>query len=91
MWNYRIGTKVVTANGERAFFIFECYYNKNKIPDGYPEKIDRFKFPNLLVSWNNIKELQGTYELIVGAFDKPVIDLDNWPNEYVKSKRKKKS
>ena len=43
MWNYRIGTKVVTANGERAFFIFECYYNKNKIPDGYPEKIDRFK------------------------------------------------
>lgn len=90
MWNYRIGTKVQKIKiknspfENRLFFIFECYYNKNtKLPDGYPERLDELDFPNLLVNETK-KELKGTYKLIAAAFDKPIIDLDNWPNEYKK-------
>ena len=93
MWNYRIGTKVQkvkldkkTVYKERLFFIFECYYNENKIPNGYPEKIDKLKFPNPLANWTTMKDLKGTYKLIEKAFDKPIIDLDNWPNEYKNKK-----
>lgn len=86
MWNYRIGTKLDTKNKERLFFIFECYYDKKGIPDGYPEKIDRLKFSNPLANWTTVKELQNTYKLITEAFDKPVIDLDNFPKVYKKKK-----
>lgn len=88
-WNYRIGTKVFSykekfkdinkklANrpDQRLFSIIEVYYDKDGKAESYAEI-------NALSDWENLKDLKSTYELIDGAFDKPIINLDNFPNEY---------
>lgn len=101
VWNYRIGTKVFSykKNFEgknerlaahpdvRQFYIIEAYYDHkqdadNNIASYYGEV-------NPLNGWENMKALKKTYKLIAGAFKKPVLDLDNWPNEWKKKKKKK--
>jgi hypothetical protein len=93
-WNYRIGTKLFSYKkefegkegneklaampDERLFSVIEVYYNSetNK-PEGYAEV-------NPLNGWEEFKELKGTYKLIAGAFKKPILDMDNFPNEWKK-------
>jgi hypothetical protein len=91
-WNYRIGTKIFSYKKEfegkegheklasfpdvRMFSIIEVYYDvESNEPASYAEV-------NALQNWESMKDLKGTYKLIKGAFKKPVLDLDNWPNEW---------
>lgn len=76
-WNYRIGTKI--EGGTRLFSIIECYYDENGDPAGYAER-------NPLANWENLNDLDGTHKLIERAFDKLILDTDNWPNIYKPSK-----
>lgn len=82
-WNYRIATKVTQANNSslpwREFLIIECYY-KNGTPDGYIEK-------DILSGWSEVEDLVSTLDLIIDAKTRPVLDLDNWPNEWYKNKK----
>jgi hypothetical protein len=88
-WNFRIGTnsfsykdtfkdqneKLALRPDERLFSVIEVYYDKDGKPTAYGEI-------NPLNDWDNMKDLKGTYDLIADAFNKPIIDLDNFPNEY---------
>lgn len=77
-WNYRICTKVEGKGGStrwRSFSVKEVYYNKEGIPDGVAET-------SKILEWDNYEDLKGTYKLIEKAFEKPIIDLDNFPEEY---------
>jgi len=95
-WNFRIGTKIFSYKetfkdtdekltkrpDERHFSIIEVYYDKDDNIIAYGEV-------NPLNNWDNMKDLKGTYDLIGDAFNKPILDLDNFPNEYKKLKLKK--
>lgn len=88
MWNYRVGTKIhidgeiglINQTFVREFFIFTCYYDKEGKPNGYPQMIEDGKIPNVLCYWENKADLEATHNLIKLAFEKPIIDLDNFPN-----------
>lgn len=86
-WNYRIATKIVKLenstmylNGWREFLVIECYYNEDGIPVSYVER-------NPVDGWESINDLIGTikklYETI--SKDKPIINLDNFPNEFTET------
>lgn len=88
-WNYRIGThvfsykkafvnnsKLAEMKDQRLFSIIEVYYDKNGKPEGYIDK------KNSLSNWEDLEDLKGTWELIGKAFEKPIIDLDNFPKEH---------
>ncbi len=79
-WNYRICTKIEGKEGSsrwRSFNMLEVYYNEDKIPHG-TSTCDH----NLLCKAENYQDLENTYQLMRNAFLKPVIDLDNFPNEF---------
>ncbi len=71
-WNYRVAKTI--SGGESLFLIIECYYNENGIADRYVNG-------NILANWSEYEDLKGTYSLLGKAFEKPIIDLDNFPNE----------
>lgn len=93
-WNYRIGTKLFSYSKEfegkneklanhpdsRLFSIIEVYYDETGIPNGYTE-------PNPLANWESLDDLKGTLKLVELAFTKSIIDLDNFPNEWVEVKK----
>jgi hypothetical protein len=89
-WNYRIVTKLVpgiqgidltdlrnnkTFPDERVFSVVEVYYHDNK-PDSYVESKD------VLGELDSKKSIRWTLKKIKKAFKKPILDLDNFPNEY---------
>ena len=89
-WNYRIGTHVFSykkafvnnpklskMEDQRTFSIIEVYYDKNGVPTGYigPQK-------NPLGHWEDLDDLKGTIDLVKLALEKPIIDIDNFPNEW---------
>jgi len=88
-WNYRVGThvfsykKVFTSNpklaemkDERLFSMIEVYYDEDGKPNGYADKI------NPTDNWEDLQDLIGTLDLLKLAVDKPIIDIDNFPNEW---------
>jgi hypothetical protein len=92
-WNYRVCThvfsykktfvnnpKLAEMKDQRLFSICEVYYDENGVPDGYiqPDK-------NPLGNWEDLEDLSRTWEMIGPAFEKPIIDLDNFPNEWSES------
>ena len=79
-WNYRVSTSK-NEHG-RVFGIIEVYYDKKHKADGHsdPETFSP------LSGWENYKYLKATYETIKEAFKQPILDLDNWPNEYKEKK-----
>jgi hypothetical protein len=88
-WNYRVATYVqVTMYGsgrttkDRLFCIIEAYYTKGKL-DSYSTKEDFYTF-------EEYKDVENTHKYISEAFKKPIIDLDNFPNEYVDGKGTKR-
>lgn len=76
-FNYRIGTKKYDKN-ERWFDIIEVYYT-DKIPTDYIEDT-RFIF-----KCESVEVLKEQIFQLLRAFDKPIIDLDNFPNEYIET------
>lgn len=82
-WDYRIATKIIQANNSsipwREFLIVECYYNDNNVEHAYIAT-------DPTQGWDNPKELINTLKLILKAKSKPILDLDNWPNEWHKNK-----
>ena len=83
-WCYQVGTKeyVVDNHTYREFGIIEVYYNR-KGKAGNHSNLETF---NPLTGWDNYKDLKGTYKMIKEAFKQPILDLDNWPNEYKEKK-----
>ena len=89
-WNYRVCTYLFKYSEEfpiasemrklddqRIFSIQEVYYDKEGNVNGYIEDTK-----NPMAGWESYDELVGTHDLIKLAFSKPILDLDNWPNEY---------
>lgn len=88
-WNHRVATRVFSykqvfvnnpklakMKDQRLFSIIEVYYDKDGNPTGYVDT------KNHLTDWEDMDDLKGTYEMIASAFTKPIIDLDNFPNEW---------
>lgn len=87
-WNYRVGTRIFSYAKEfentdsnlkdipnaRLFSIIEVYYDKNGIPQGHVNASVK--------DWDSYEDLVGTHNLMAQAFQKPILDLDNWPNEW---------
>lgn len=77
-WDYRIGTRELqNETSLREFKVVECYYNNNGKPKHYVEA-------KPMSGRDSYNELKNVHELISIAFSKPVIDLDNFPEEYKK-------
>lgn len=77
-WNNRVCTKLIKKPGKeayRSFQIYEVYYDDKGKPNAYAET------PVKLIS-DEYDELKSSYDLIKYAFDKPILDLNNFPNEF---------
>ena len=87
-WNYRLSTHNFCYKDEfppdhamydhedvRLFSIIEVYYKDGEI-NGYADNIKP------LANWEELNDVKGTVNLLKLALDKPILDLDNWPNEY---------
>jgi len=80
-WNHRIITRLnhYELAGElytdRLFDIAEVHY-KGK-------KVESYGDIHLLKNLEDVAALKWTHEQIASAFDKPVLDVDNWPHEYI--------
>jgi len=82
-WNFRVVTKLyltqsnktIETEEERLYSIVEVYYKKDK-PDSYIDS------KRILDGLESVKGLKWTNKKIKEAFKKPILDLDNWPNEY---------
>ena len=78
-WNYRIATRLLKHPLEgrgfwREFLVIECHYTDGK-PRGYGEAVR-------MNGYEVMEEIKTANEQIIKAFDKPTLDLDNFPNEY---------
>lgn len=77
-WNYRMCTFIYQPGSlppERYFDIREVYYRKGVL-DSYSS------FPTSINYLNSIEEIKEKLTYIQEALNEPIIDLDNWPNEY---------
>lgn len=88
-WNYRICThvfsykktfvnnpKLAANEDQRIFAIHSVYYDKNGVPEGTS------KNPESLGGFEELDSLKDSIEKIQEALSKPIIDLDNFPNEW---------
>jgi hypothetical protein len=94
-WNFRVGTKIfkqpvmegmrdaneiykeeLEDKGTRLFSIVEVYYT-NDVSDSFiePDK-------NRLDMLNSVKDIKWNLKKMKKALKKPVLDLDNFPNEW---------
>ncbi|HPI82281.1 MAG TPA: hypothetical protein PK122_03550 [Candidatus Paceibacterota bacterium] len=76
-WNYRVIT-TLHPSGERLFSVTEVHY-ENGIPQGSADK-------NIMQGFSSLKELIWTNNRIKEALKKPILDGDNWPNEWIEEK-----
>jgi len=79
-WNFRIGTKLyryknMKVDPERLFSVIEVYYDDDNNPVSYGGK-------NLLKDIESIKGIKWAIKHIPEAFEKPIIDMDNFPKEW---------
>lgn len=75
-WNHRVCAKKCNQDEEVLFSVRSVYYDKDGNPDAFSNT------PETLGSFEDIEGLEWTIDMIKKAFEKPVIDLDNFPNEY---------
>jgi hypothetical protein len=73
-WNYRVVTKLIGE--DRIFSVVEVYYNSENKPDSYIDS------KNVLNNYESKKALKWSYNKIKEAFNKHILDLDNWPHNY---------
>ena len=76
-WNHRILTR--KTKKYREFFVTEVHY-ENGVPAMYAPNM------NILTGWDSLKDLKQTIKYIKNASKHPVLDADNWPNKWKKSK-----
>jgi len=87
-WNYRVCTKLhkYPKHDElvRLFSIYSVYY-ENGTPCSYGVvDVNGVEQPqNPVSNWEDFGDLHGTHKLIKTAFKKPILDLDNFPTEYI--------
>jgi hypothetical protein len=82
-WNFRVVTKLYIYDKEtypdrepeRLFSVCEVYYTDGK-PDSYIES------KRILGDMESVKGLKWTTKKIKKAFNKPILDIDNWPNKW---------
>ena len=67
-WNFRVLEEI--ENGVSLFSIIEVYYKDGKISD----YIDTHQ--NILGGWDTYDYLKGTWELVKGAFNLPIVRKD---------------
>ena len=75
-WNYRVCTHVEEKDNQRYFSIKEIHY-KNNIPIAYGDKKEFLDYIE------DLEAVKWTLEQMQEALNKPIIDLDNFPNEYL--------
>lgn len=79
-WNYRLCTYVHEADNNRYYAIKEVHYN-NDMPIAYQnDNDDPFNF---IEGDFPAKSVEFTINAIRDGLEKPIIDLDNWPNEFL--------
>lgn len=76
-FNYQIGTKKYGEN-DRWFDIIEVYYTDG-VPTDYIEDT-RFVF-----KCESVEVLKDQITRLLRVFDKPIIDLDDFPNEFTET------
>lgn len=71
-WNYRLFKQDTpkSAEGKHLFFVGECYYDENGLPDLHSTMEHNH------LCGNNAKETKKVYDMIGEAFKAPVIELD---------------
>ena len=77
-WNHRVlahKSKNPNCKGEIYFQIHEVYYNKDGNPNSYTEK-------GVSVGGDGYAALQWVLAEMLICLTKPVLDSDNFPNEY---------
>ncbi len=82
MWEYRVATYVTEYNNKkkRYFIIIECCYNDKGKPEYHTNK-DTIH----LITNHGINGLKDISRNIQKAFNKPILDLDNFPKEYAEN------
>jgi len=83
-WNYRVATRLskhpLRDEKWREYLILNCYYT-NGILGSYGD------IEVKMSAFEALDDLKSTNEFISHAFDKPIIDLDNFPNIYVETEQ----
>lgn len=73
-WNTRVLTKKYPNSEERDFFLTEVHYDEG-IPVAYSYGVYNY-------SADTLKGLKWRLNRMKEATKKPILDADNWPNEY---------
>lgn len=77
-WNYRVGTRLqkhpLRDEMWREYLIIECHY-ENEIPRSYGESVK-------MNGYEELHEMKNANRLMSTAFEKEVLDLDNFPNVF---------
>jgi len=75
-WNHRVATKLLKHSDyeERIFYIVEAHYEKGKLFGFTQDAIG--------VLGENAKSLRWTLNKMKKCLDKPIIDADNFPNNW---------
>lgn len=88
-WNYRVIAKRLPEYNDVNFGIYEVYYDENNEPISFTEdpiNIESF----ISYDTDPIESINWQLDAIKLALKKPVMDYDNFPNEYIPYTRKKK-
>lgn len=78
-FNYRVGTRITKTpiRDYREYLIFTCYY-KNGVPNAYG--ISSIGY------YDDVEDMKKTFDNIQKAFNKEIIDLENFPSVFVPEK-----
>jgi len=90
-WNYRVATYISSFEkhlgsnpNTRLFSVIEVHYDSDE--DAKIGKGASYLHSNPVANWESLEDLKKTLKLLQEAFKRPVIDLDNFPNEWIKPK-----
>jgi hypothetical protein len=85
-WNYRILAKKVGVEVE--FALYEVHYDENNKPVAYTENsVSAVGFKS---EGDPVESIKWQLDAMKIASEKPVLDYDHFPNEYIKYSREKK-
>lgn len=84
-WNYRVVTYMhsykTIGRTERLFKIVSVYYELTDNGDITPVSYGESK-TDILDGHEDLSSLKFEVDIVTKACEKPILDLDNWPNEY---------
>lgn len=86
-WNFRILARKI--ENDVSFGMYEVHYDDNDIPVGFTENpTDIITFASYVD--DPVDGIKWQLNMMKLATNKPILDYDNFPNEYIKYYRKKK-